>query len=317
MKRILVPTDFSPTAERAFRVAMDISKKTNGTVILYHAHKPEKSEFLISTEEKEQYTQQTETNLLKKLQRLKKKVTDGTNEVPVSTIVGRTPVVDNILGFAEYNHIDMIVMGTQGASGLRKTIIGSVASKVTDNADIPVLLVPEKYAWQEPKRFVYASNYVHSEKKALSQFLALANLYNAKVTVIHFVNAYLNLEEKEKERTAFDTYAFYLNKEFKNSELNYKLLESDSVIESMEKLDKKIPFDIFAMVRRNKGFYEKFFLGSFTKNMAYITKQLLLIIPEIKLLEAEKEDKIIIDSDYIPMPHDNLQIEKIIKRKSE
>ena len=46
MKRILVPTDFSPTAERAFRLALDISEKSKGTIILYHAYKPEKNELI-------------------------------------------------------------------------------------------------------------------------------------------------------------------------------------------------------------------------------------------------------------------------------
>lgn len=315
MKRILVPTDFSPTAERAFRVALDISEKSKGTVILYHAYKPETNELIATAEEREQYNKQTEANLVKKMHRLKKKVTENTDSTPVSAVLGRSPVVDNILGFAEHHHIDLIVMGTQGASGLRKTIIGSVASKVADQADIPVLLVPEKYEWKDPEHILFASNYVASDRQALTILLELARLYGTGVTVIHLISAYLKDTEKEKEKSAFDTYAYTLQREFSTYKLKFKLLETTSVIETMENLEQKIPYDLVTMIRRNKSFYEKFFLGSFTKNMAYMTKQLLLIIPEEKVLEVEK-DKKKSTTEYLPIPLQHMKTEKITKRKS-
>lgn len=251
---------------------------------------------------------------MKKLHRLKKKVTENTDDIPVSAVLGRTPVVDNILGFAEHNHIDLIVMGTQGASGLRKSIVGSVASKIADHADMPVLLVPEKYEMKPLEQIVYSSNYVSSDKQALAKVLALADLFKTKVTVTHLISAYLSPDAKKAEKETFDTYAFTLQREFNKAKIKFKLLETDSIIETMENLDKTIPYNLVAMVRRNKTFYEKFFIGSFTKNMAYITKQLLLIIPEENGLEIEK-DKKKKGKEYLPIPQTNLQIEKIIRRK--
>lgn len=314
MKRILVPTDFSPTAERAFRLAVDIAKRSEGTVVLYHAFKPEKRELVSTAADREKYNKQAEINLVKRLQRLKRKVDANGREVSVSTIVGRTPVVDNILGFAEHNHIDLIVMGTQGASGLRKTIIGSVASKVADHADIPVLLVPEKYVLNEPENILFASNYVASDRKALGWLLQLAKLYNTGVTVIHLLSAYLTEVEKEKEKSAFEAYAFTLQREFSEYTVKFELLETSSFVETMERLEVTIPYDMVTMIRRNKSFYEKFFVGSFTKNMAYVTKRLLLIIPEEKAGGAEAGNYKAA-SGLLHEPYDNLQIEKIIKKK--
>jgi len=48
----------------------------------------------------------------------------------------------------------------------------------------------------------------------------------------------------------------------------------------METLDSNFPYDVMAMVRRNKTFLEKFFVKSFTQNMVYLTKKPLLIIPD-------------------------------------
>jgi nucleotide-binding universal stress UspA family protein len=82
---------------------------------------------------------------MKRLERLKKKVVSTGMNLPVSAGLGRTPILNNILGFAEDNQIDLIVMGIQGGSGLKKTIVGSVAFRVIENSDLPVLLIPEKF----------------------------------------------------------------------------------------------------------------------------------------------------------------------------
>ena len=277
MQRILVPTDFSPTAEKAFRFALNIATKAKGTVILYHVYTPVESPFIDTGQKSKQYNTQTETNLVKRLQRLKKKVTAHTADVPVSTIVGRSPVIDNILGFAEHNHIDLIVMGTQGASGLKKMIIGSVAARIVEKTDIPVLLVPEKFEWTEPERIVFITNYLQTDRQALSVVLALAKLYGAALTVVHLVDVFA---KEEKEKIDFDNYAHAMHRELNQFNLRFKLLKTSSVTETMENLYKEIPYDIVAMVRRKKSFLKKFFLKSFTQNMAYVTNQPLLVVPE-------------------------------------
>ena len=82
----------------------------------------------------------------------------------------------------------------------------------------------------------------------------------------------------------------------------------------MENLDKKIPYDIIGMVRSKKGFYEKFFIGSFTKNMACITKQPLLIIPELSPINGKTNKNSREETMFIP--HKNkLKIEKIRKKE--
>jgi len=48
---------------------------------------------------------------------------------------------EEILKFAEEKGVDLIVMGTQGRSGLDRVIFGSTAEKVVRNSDCPVLTV--------------------------------------------------------------------------------------------------------------------------------------------------------------------------------
>lgn len=280
MKRILVPTDFSLTAEKAFHLALDLAKRSDGTVILYHIYTPLENPFVSTEKTRKMYNATTEANIVKRLQRLNKKVNGDDGAVPVSTIVGREPLIDNILGFAEDHHIDLIVMGTQGATGLKKQIIGSVAARVVERTDLPVLLVPEKYELHKPQQFVFATNFSHTDKHALTKVGEMAKLFGADTTVLHFINAYNTPADKKEQENNFDTYAHHLQKEMQDYKIRFHLLEVASVTEAMENLDRKFPYDVMSMVRRNKTFLEKLFMKSFTQDMAFVTRKLLLVIPE-------------------------------------
>jgi nucleotide-binding universal stress UspA family protein len=280
MKRILVPIDFSSTSERALRFAVDIASKANGTVILYHVYIPVGSTFIGTEETRKQYNTQTEANLLKRLHRLKKKVIQTLDESSIAAVIGRSPIIDNILGFAEANQADMIVMGTQGATGLKKKIIGSTAASIIEQSNIPVLLVPEKFEWKEPEHFVFATNYQRADRKALTLTVALAKIYNAAVTVVHLLDSYLQFSVKQQ--ADFSEYAFVLQRTFSDCNLKFKELKTTAIADTMEKLDDEIGHDVLVMVRRKKDFLERFFAQSLIKNMACIVQKPLLVVPEGK-----------------------------------
>lgn len=278
MKRILVPVDFSPTSKKAFRFAVDIASKSGGAVILYHLFIPGRRATLGSVENAKEYNKQFEENSLKRLQRLKKKVLEDTDEVPVSTVVGRTPVTDNILGFAEHNQIDMIVMGTQGASGLKKVTIGSVAAKVIAGAAIPVLLVPEKFILKPIEKVVFTTVIHKADSKALPVVFELAGLYNALVTLVNLLDS--GQQASDKEQKDFDMYAYYVQRNFNDYRIQFQQLETDTIVKTMKNLHEEIPYDLLAMTRRKLKTKDRFFQKSFTKGMAYTITKPLLVIPE-------------------------------------
>lgn len=280
MNRILVPTDFSPTSEKAFRFALDMAQRAKGTVILYHCYTPVESVFAGPEKVRTLYNTQQETNLVKQLQRLSRKVKEDIQHVPVATVLGRTPVIDNVLGFAESNQTDLIVMGTQGASSLKKALIGSVAARIIERSDIPVLLVPEKYELSTPDHFVFATSFSSRDKAALEVTGMIARLYKGKITVVHFENVLNEPEEREKTKKDFDAYAYFLQREMNEFKIQFNWMDVASVKETMENLDRKIPYDVMVLVRRKKTAAERFFLDSVTQEMAYLTHKPLLVIPE-------------------------------------
>lgn len=280
MERILVPTDFSSTAEIALRYALNIALKAKGAVYLYHVYTPiNKSTSVGLDKTRKQLNSQTELNLGKKLQRLKKKVMPNCEDVPVIIAVGCSPIITNILSYSTKNNIDLIVMGTQGSSGLKKVIVGSVAASIIKKSDIPVLLIPEKFEWKEPQQIIFATDYNRTDRQALTSVIHFAKYYTAAITAMHLLNA-KNIQQSQKAKTNFDKYAYTVQRRFSEAKLKFQLVETTSVAETIGHLDKKFPYDMLAMVRRKKSFLQRFFLKSFTQNMAYVTRKPLLVIPE-------------------------------------
>lgn len=278
MKRILVPVDFSPTSQKAFRYAVDIAFKSNGTVILCHLFKPLEFSKLGDPQIIHEENMRTEENILKRLQRLKKKVlTNAKKEMPVSTLVGHIPVVKNILKLVEDNHIDMIVMGTQGATGLKKITVGSVAAKVMERSVVPVLLVPEKFLWKKPAKILFTTTISKADNTALPILSDFAGLYDAKIT-------FVNLRDPRqlhgyKEKQEFEMYAYSVQRTFDDANIQFRQLDTFSVEKTMENLNYEIPYDMLVMLRTKKSFFQKIYLGSFTQKMAFITNKPLLVIP--------------------------------------
>ena len=281
MRRILVPVDFSATSKKAVRFAVDIAAKTDGVVMLYHLFTPEKKAAFGSRETTDENNKRAETNILKRLTRLRKKVLEesGANIV-ISTIIGRTPVVNNILGFTEHNHIDMIVMGTQGASGLKKAIIGSVASKIIAEAEVPVILIPEKFEMTQIEHVLFTTDMKKTDRRALPIVFDFAGLHDAKVTV---VNMFLKLHDADKKgQDEFETYAYRVQKNYNLSNLEFKQIETANVAKTMENLSEELEYDVLAMARRKLEPNERLFQKSFTKEMAFMTTQPLMVVPEEK-----------------------------------
>lgn len=82
-----------------------------------------------------EHTDQAKRYIDEKLDELKK---EGIVAQPA--IASGTPA-EGILGYAEKNQIDLIVMSTHGRSGISRWAFGSVAEKVVRASTIPVLLV--------------------------------------------------------------------------------------------------------------------------------------------------------------------------------
>lgn len=144
-KTILVPHDFSSSANTAAALARDEALLHGGRLLLLHvidlpAHlRPDTAIIPSDTgaplSVKDYAIASAEEHLRDLAVRLHQ---DGVTATPFIRI--GTPV-DEIIRFAEDNGADVIVMGTHGRTGIRALIAGSVTERVVRASPIPVLSV--------------------------------------------------------------------------------------------------------------------------------------------------------------------------------
>ena len=279
MKRILVPVDFSTNSKKAFRYAVDIASRSGADIILYHLFRPLKASEAGVVFNVDEHNRRLQEIVLKRLQRLQKKVLADTNaNVPVSAHVGRIPVVKNILDFADENYIDLVVMGTEGATGLKKITLGSNAAKIIQRAKIPVFLIPEKFKWKKPGKILFATAIHKSDNNAIPILSALSGIYNAEITMVNLRDPHQ--PETMKDKKQFERHVSDMQKAFKDTRLGLLQIDTFSISKTIQHLYEEIPYDILVMIRRRKSIIQQIFVESFTKNMAFITGNPLLIIPQ-------------------------------------
>ena len=66
----------------------------------------------------------------------------GLSNAKVTTVIRAGQPAEEILDYIEKNGVDMVVMSSQGRSGVSKWLLGSVAEKVVRNSPVPVFVVP-------------------------------------------------------------------------------------------------------------------------------------------------------------------------------
>ena len=138
-KRILHPTDFSECSTLAFQIAIDVAKQYQATLIVLHVVETLGAENVSYGEARSQLEPDTyRQRLMAEVQQI---VPPAGSSIPVEHVVIEGEPAEQIDRFALENKIDLIVMCTQGRTGLARLLTGSIAEQTLRRAPCPVLAV--------------------------------------------------------------------------------------------------------------------------------------------------------------------------------
>ncbi len=243
MKSILVPVDFSIQAQYAAQVAASIAKKTNSKIFLLHM-----LELPTGVIDPTSFgmTNNAPTALLflkrahEKFEEFKKlPFLEG---LEVEDSVNFHKAYEGILEESQKQKVDLIVMGSQGASGLEEILIGSNTEKVVRNSEIPVLVVKNDIKDFKIENIVFASNFNIENRSAFQRILDFTLLFNAQLHLLK-INTINNFETTKDSSEAirnfidgFDlgddfTLNIYNDVSVESGVLNFsKLIDADVIV---------------------------------------------------------------------------------------
>jgi nucleotide-binding universal stress UspA family protein len=139
IEKIVVPVDFSKGMDNLVEYAMYMAKSLEATINFVHVISDYPEDAMIGAPYAQEYQDKQSAEASARMAGL----LDDSNEVCPGCegeVVYGSPV-DRIVEFAEEKGADLILMGTHGAKGLEKIILGSVAQQVLHKAECPVLVM--------------------------------------------------------------------------------------------------------------------------------------------------------------------------------
>lgn len=271
--KILVPTDFSKLSRVAIDYAVDMAKKIGAQVVLLQ---------VIATDAPSRVTMATHRlhDAVKKsseaeMERLMKELRDYVgDEVKISTELRTgSPIHKVIENFAGKNDVNLIVMGTKGATGLKKALFGSNAAAVMENSAIPVIAIPEKARFRGVKNTVLAFEAIDLSE----QLRELKPLMEAFMTNLHLLHVF---NSSTKDVVDVEDSTLQLKRAFKNQNLTITVLQNEDVVGEIEDYCADINADLLALFTRKHGIFDKLFSKSVGRELAMHAKIPLLALAE-------------------------------------
>jgi nucleotide-binding universal stress UspA family protein len=183
---------------------------------------------------------------------------------------------ESVDAYAVKNDVDMIVMGTKGASGVKKIIIGSHAASMIDHSRIPVLVIPEKASFKPLKKIVYASD-LYEWDQEIRTIAALAAIYKASVHVLHISPASAKSKIDKNLLPEMIKTAGY-------QKIVYQDIKSDNIAKAIDDYIIANDADMLAMFTHKLDNYEKLFGRSVTRQLAFHTNVPLLTFNKTLLI---------------------------------
>lgn len=137
-KKILVPTDFMPTAAEAFRTAVSLARTCGGEVVVAHVTRAP----AVVVENGQVTPGSAVGQPLNLWNMFRALISDDpgvrvTHEVVVAARVSAAGIV----GMLEKFECDLIVIGSHGHGRLRRFLRGSLTDEIVRNVHCPVLVV--------------------------------------------------------------------------------------------------------------------------------------------------------------------------------
>lgn len=275
MKTILVPTDFSETAENALLAAIGIAREQHAAIVLINTWEiplpatdiPFPAQYL----DEEIRTAQT-ISTEKLIQLVTKVKAAGIKQC--EAVSRRGNMVTIITETAESTNADMIVMGTNGSKGLKSILISSNTVKIIRKASCPVLVVPVDAIYKGFERIVYLTQYQHSDFGILKKIAGLAKIFDAEITLVHFT---FEQQSHQGAQLLMEAFTQKVKDKIHYDNLSFKVLYGEDPEEKLLEYVEHKHADLLVTSTHYRDLFDRLFGNSVSELVAYRSAMPVLV----------------------------------------
>lgn len=196
MKKILVPTDFSECANAATQVAMAIAKKTGAEIYFVHLYSDDSfNSHVPLTEFHRALPDEKRSEIGHAREALNSRVADAQNQ----GIVAKGEFVlykgeEQLERYIKPFGIDLVIMGSNGARGLKEILVGSNTQRLIWKSPVPVLVIKNRPEKLEIHNIVFVSDFQVDFISPFEAIIELAEIWQAQIHLL-YVNTQRHFRE--------------------------------------------------------------------------------------------------------------------------
>ena len=277
MKKVILPTDFSYNAYNAISYAMNLLKDEEATFYLMNTYTPAiyQTEYLLHSPGQIGLGDIYQSESINQLEELQKQLQKEFKN-PKHTIMTHSAfniLVDEVASMVVNEEADMVIMGTQGATGAKEIFLGTHTVHVIKKAVCPVIAIPADFDYETPKEILFPTDYeVEYSEEQLRTLLDLAELHKSRIQVIHISSGYDLTEFQEQNKAK-------LEKLIANTPHLFHDLPSQEIITGINNFQLKSKMNLLAMIQNKHTFLESLFIEPVIKKIGFHVSIPFMVIP--------------------------------------
>lgn len=276
MKRILLPTDFSKISLNAIDYATQIYKDEPCRFYLLNVYR---IPYLANEELMEQNVSQLsamEDEMHEaSIEDMKKVIAQiPENKNHVFEIVSDYNLFNLAVHQAvEEKDIELIIMGTKGATGAREIFLGSNTSDVIMRNACNVMAIPENHIFKPPKEILFPSDFrISYDLTDLMPLINLAKKFDSKIRIVHFSESDELDEIQRKNKDELSDFLEEIPHE-------YYTLSSSNFEEGLNCFTQsRGNIDMILILGRHYGFFERLFFKPKVKLLSFHSRIPLFVV---------------------------------------
>jgi len=262
MKKILIPTDFSKYADEAIEVGAQIAKKNNSEIILIHMLElPTHMNDAISEEKSIPEVMLFKRKADETLKNIKNR--PYLSEIKVTEVIRLDGATNGINNYIKQNaDIDLIVMGSHGASGINEIFIGSNTEKVVRRSEVPVLVIKNRVTNFDVKKIIFASDFSQEIKAPFKKVIQFTKMFGAKLNLVMICTP-----NSFKSTSAARNIVNEFVSEFDMPEYTFETYNENNIEKGIINYSEENNGDVIAFCTHGRTALNHFFSGSISEDL--------------------------------------------------
>ena len=280
MKNILLLTDFSDNAWNAIFAALKMHEHIKCNFYLLNTYEPSFANILGDKSKErlgviyESLAKNSSIELDKILQYLV--VNHNNKNHTFEKLSISDDIINAVNEVCTEKDIDLIVMGTKGATGAKEIFMGSNTVELIKKVNhCPIFAVPSKHDFKDMDTILFPTEFTRPYTKyELKPLIELATVWNSEILICYVAQEFTLLEEQITNKEVLTKRLGKVAHSFHNVELQA------TVADSISSFAKDTMADIIVMINYEHTFIEKLTREAVVKKVGFHSKIPLLVLPQ-------------------------------------